>query len=160
KTHQDLLVASRQAGMAEVATGVLHNVGNVLNSVNVSSNLVAERVRKSKLTYFVRAADLMQEHTSDLAQFLTTDPKGKQLPEYLSRLASRLTEEQVELSTELESLRKSIEHIKEIVAMQQNYAKFSGVLETINAIELVEDALRMNEESLARHRVRIKREIQ
>jgi hypothetical protein len=27
---------ARKAGMAEVATGVLHNVGNVLNSINVS----------------------------------------------------------------------------------------------------------------------------
>ena len=34
--HKELMLTSRQAGMAEVATAVLHNVGNVLNSVNVS----------------------------------------------------------------------------------------------------------------------------
>lgn len=31
-----------QAGMAEVATTALHNVGNVLNSVNVSVSVVAQ----------------------------------------------------------------------------------------------------------------------
>jgi hypothetical protein len=37
----------RRAGMAEVATGVLHNVGNVLNSVNVSAMLIVDRLSKS-----------------------------------------------------------------------------------------------------------------
>ena len=40
--------ASREAGMAEVATGVLHNVGNVLDSVNVSATLLQENITKSK----------------------------------------------------------------------------------------------------------------
>src|SRR5439155_15985241 len=47
-SQQKLLETSRLAGMAEVATGVLHNVGNVLNSVNVSAGLVVERLRRSK----------------------------------------------------------------------------------------------------------------
>ena len=48
RTQQQLIDASRQAGMAEVATGVLHNVGNVLNSVNVSATLIAERLGQAR----------------------------------------------------------------------------------------------------------------
>jgi len=77
--------------MAEVATNVLHNIGNVLNSVNVSSTLVSELVRKSKTTNLNKLAILIQEHPHDLAAFLTSDPKGRQVPGYLVGLAAQLT---------------------------------------------------------------------
>jgi signal transduction histidine kinase len=52
-------------------------------------------------------------------------------------------------------LRRNVEHIKEIVAMQQNYATFGGVKEMINVAELVEDSLRLNEDALSRHDVEV-----
>ncbi len=159
QTHRQLLDTSRQAGMAEVATGVLHNVGNVLNSVNVSTTLVAEQVKKSKLANLAKVVALMNERTADLGVFITSDPKGKQLPGYLTQLAGHLAAEQTALLTEIEQLRKNIEHIKDIVAMQQSYAKVSGVTETLNISDLIEDALRMNAAALSRHEVEVVREI-
>ncbi|MBC8001659.1 MAG: PAS domain S-box protein [Opitutaceae bacterium] len=158
--HLQLLENSRLAGMAEVATSVLHNVGNVLNSVNVSCAVAADKVRKSRVGSVAKAAALLQEHEDDLAAYFTTDPTGRKLPEYLGKLAARLTEEQAELLQELQSLGKNIEHIKDIVAMQQNHAKVSGITETINASDLAEDSLRMNCESLARHSVQVIRDYQ
>jgi signal transduction histidine kinase len=157
-SHQELLVASRQAGMAEVATSVLHNVGNVLNSVNVSAGLVADKIRKSKVSNIARAAEMIKEHSHNLAQFLQDDPKGRQLPQYLDRLAGFLTTEQTGILAELDSLRKNVEHIKGIVGMQQNYAKAFGAAEPVRPTELVEDALRMNSGALIRHEVRVVRE--
>src|SRR5205823_4224975 len=78
--HKKLLETSRQAGMAEVATSVLHNVGNVLNSVNVSSSFVADNLKKSKVANLAKVVALLREHETDLGGFLTSDPKGKQLP--------------------------------------------------------------------------------
>ena len=156
--HRQLLDSSRQAGMAEVATNVLHNVGNVLNSVNVSFAVVSDRVRKSRISNLAKAAGLLQEHQDDLAAFLSSDPKGTQLPGYLINLAQHLTEEQAEILKELQSLSSNIEHIKEIVAMQQSYSKVSGVVESLPVVELVEDALRMNAAALARHEVQVVRE--
>ena len=66
---------SRQAGMAEVATSILHNVGNVLNSVNVSSGLILDKIEKSKLIGLTKAVALMEAHRSDLSSFLEKDPK-------------------------------------------------------------------------------------
>lgn len=158
QTHRQLLETSRQAGMAEVATGVLHNVGNVLNSVNVSSTLVVEQAKKSKAANLSKVVALMEEHAADLGAFITNDLKGKQLPGYLSQLAKHLTTEQNTLLKEMEGLRKNIEHIKDIVAMQQSYAKVSGVNETLFISDLVEDALGMNASALDRHGVQIIRE--
>ena len=78
--HQQLVEAARKAGMAEVATGVLHNVGNVLNSINVSATLVADRLRNSKLYELTRALDLMNQHAADLGTYLTQDERGKRVP--------------------------------------------------------------------------------
>jgi signal transduction histidine kinase len=156
--HQQLLDASRQAGMAEVATGVLHNVGNVLNSVNVSATIVAEKLNVHRLNNLVRTADLMREQDGNVGEFLTRDPKGQLIPGYLSDLSKHLVTERQEALAELELLTKNIEHIKEIVSMQQNYARVAGVIEQLPPESLVEDALRMTISSLQRHHIDVVRD--
>lgn len=158
ETHQQLLEASRQAGMAEVATNVLHNVGNVLNSVNVSAAVIAERANHSRVSSISKLAELLCEHADDLGGFLATDPRGKQIPRYLSQLAEHLVNERSFTLKELDLLRNNIDHIKSIVAMQQNLSKVSGVRERVNVVDLLEDALRINDPSLQRHDVEIARE--
>jgi PAS domain S-box-containing protein len=158
--HQELLNVSRMAGMAEVATGVLHNVGNVLNSVNVSATLVSDRIRQSPIKNLAQLHTLMQEQGPNLATFLVDDPRGRNLPVYLRALADHLAKEQTETLEELDSLRKNIEHIKEIVAMQQGYAHQAGFVETVSMVELVEHALVMNARAMARHTVDVVRDYQ
>ena len=158
--NKRLLETSRFAGMAEVATAVLHNVGNVLNSVNVSSTLICNQVRNSRNSRLRDVILLLNKHSGDLADFLTNDPKGKIIPSYLNNLSEQLGDEQQDLLKELELLVKNIEHIKEIVAMQQDYARVSGIIETLSVRDLVEDALQMHTAALARHGVLVVREYQ
>lgn len=158
ETQSSLVEVSRAAGMAEVATGVLHNVGNVLNSVNVSSALLIEQLRQSRSGNVAKVATLMQEHADQLASFFNDDPRGRQIPGYLASLALTLQDEQKLLLRETESLRDRIDHIKEIVFMQQSYGRVAGVVETICPERLMEDALKLNAGALERHGVTVKRE--
>ena len=144
--------------MAEIATNVLHNVGNVLNSVNISTGLIVESMKKSRASSLARVVALLQEHADDLGTFITTDARGRHLPAHLAQLSEHLIADQAATVSELDSLRHNVEHIKEIVAMQQRYATFGGVKEVINVVDLVEDSLRMNEGSLQNHGVEITRE--
>jgi ligand-binding sensor domain-containing protein/signal transduction histidine kinase len=160
RLYKQLLETSHQAGMAEVASNVLHNIGNVLNSVNVSAALTTDLLRTFKVPKLERVVALLDEHAGDLGAFMTTDPKGVQLTEYLRKLSASMSGDQQRGMEELERLRKNIEHINEIVAMQQNYARVSGVREEVKVAELVEDSLRINSGSLARHGVQIIREYQ
>jgi PAS domain S-box-containing protein len=159
RVHNQLLVASRQAGMAEVATNVLHNVGNVLNSVNVSASMVSERIRRSKCAGLARVAALLTEHAGELATFLAGG-QGRHLPVYLQELAAELISERDAALAELSAVRSNVEHIKEIVAMQQGYAKRGGVIDTVDVRMLVEDSLRMNEGAFSRHGVTIVRDFE
>src|SRR6266853_2281968 len=158
RVHKQLTAASRQAGMAEVATNVLHNLGNVLNSVNVSASLVAERVRKSKAPGLCRVATLLQEQGQHVGTFIATDDRGKRIPDYLAALGEQLVLDRKVTLQEVASLRENLEHIKDTVAMQQNYAKLCGVTEPVKIVDLVEDSLRLNAGAFARHGVTLHRE--
>jgi signal transduction histidine kinase len=158
--QQQLRDASRQAGMAEIATNVLHNVGNVLNSVNISASVVADKVKKPRTSGLGKVAALLQQHQGDLAAFVATDARAKHLPDYLAELAQQLNVDQEATLQELESLRKNIDHIKEIVTMQQSYSKLVGVPERLAVKNLVDDALRMNCGSFSRHGVTLKCEFE
>lgn len=160
EVHKQLLETSRQAGMAEVATSVLHNVGNVLNSVNVSATLVSDQMRKSKLANVSKVADLLAANTGDLPDFLANDPRGQKIHPYLQALGKDLLAEQETMILELRHLRKNIEHIKEVVSMQQSFAKVSGVTEAVPVAELIEDALRINSSFLPGQEVELVRDFQ
>jgi two-component system, sensor histidine kinase ChiS len=157
KARQPLEI-SRQAGMAEVATNILHNVGNVLNSVNVSGRLILDKVERSKVTGITKAVTLMEAHKSDLPGFFEDQHTGKRLLDYLSKLDAYLTEEQVEIQKEVQTLLSNILHIKKIVAMQQSYARVSETLETLNIEDLVEDALQLNCGALETYRIKVVRD--
>jgi len=153
--NRELRDLSRTAGMAEIANNVLHNVGNVLNSVNVSAGLIGDQVRDSKVKGLDRAVQLMNEHATDLGAFFSADAKGKTLPGYLNKLVLALTAERESITTELASLTRSIEHIKDIVATQQAYAGGTSLPGPVQIRDLLEDALRMNTASIQRHQITI-----
>ncbi len=159
QVQTELHAKSRQAGMAEIATTVLHNVGNVLNSVNVSAELVSSLMRTSKTQGLGKVAQMMNEHVHDLSDFLTTDHKGKMLPGYLLKLAEVVAIEQQGIIEELGQLTKGIDHIKTIVAAQQSYAVAVSIVETVPVPELIDDALRMSAGSLARQEVTVVKDI-
>lgn len=157
KTHKEMLEVSRQAGMSEVATAVLHNVGNVLNSVNVSAAVVSDHVAEFKIQNIAQVARLLRENNADIGNYLTNDPKGKQLPDYLAKLATHLGNEQTMILKEIGFVRTKIEHIKQIVATQQSYGKVMGLTESIRVEDLVEDVLRIQAVELTEQQVNVKR---
>ncbi len=161
KQSADTLIAlSREAGMAEVATGVLHNVGNVLNSVNVSASLVAGKIRESRVDNLVALIHILEQHSGDLQAFLATDPKGQRVLPYLAKLGGHLQSERDSMMNELELLTSHVGHIKQIVATQQSYAKVSGQVENIRLAELVDDAFRILEPGLVRHEIKVERDFE
>jgi PAS domain S-box-containing protein len=158
--NRQLVDSAREAGMADVASAVLHNVGNVLNSVNVSTTLISQAVQNSKVASVHKVAELIQAHAPDLGRFFAEDPRGQRLPPYLEKLSGYLREEQALLRKELDGLVHNIDHIKEIVSMQQAYASTSGVVETVSIADLLEDAVRLNAAAFSRHDVEVLRDFQ
>jgi PAS domain S-box-containing protein len=159
-THKRLVESSRSAGMAEVATDVLHNVGNTLNSINVSCALILDRVKERSFANLAKIPELLRQNTGQLELFLTSNPQGKCIPEYLDVAAQTFQEDQSFLTGELTQLRRHIEHINQIVSMQQSYARVAGLEEALDVRQLIEDAIEINAAGLDRHDVHVRREIE
>jgi len=142
--HRRLVEASRMAGKAENASDVLHNVGNILNSVNVSAGILAERIGQQRGEALFKVTHLLREHQADLGTFVTQDPRGKLVPAYLEKVAQTIREEQREILGELASLTRDVEHIKQIISTQQSYARMNVDLrEPVLLTDLMDDALRI-----------------
>jgi signal transduction histidine kinase len=160
ETQSELVATARQAGRAEIATNVLHNVGNVLNSVNTSAALVGATLRRSKLAGLSRALEMLEQHAGDAAHFLGHDDKGKLLPGYMVAAGRALGDEHRAMAQELERLAKSLAHIKDIVATQQSHATGAQVIEAVRPEDLADEAIRMQSSALARHQVTVLRDYQ
>jgi PAS domain S-box-containing protein len=156
--HRTLVDVSRHAGMAEIATGVLHNVGNTLNSVNIATALLMDQLRRSRITGLARAAQLLRENLSDADTFLASNPQGRKLPRYLIAVADELVEEREKMSREVLELIESVEHIRAIVTVQQQHARTVGAMEELHVPQLIDEALRLDAISLAHLGIAIVRE--
>ena len=156
--HRELVDASRRAGQAEVATSVLHNVGNVLNSVNTSAGVVTDLMRGIPGDGIGKVAGLLEEQGDALGEYLSRDNRAASVINYLKSLDKHLAAQQATVMSELRELSQNIEHINQIVAMQQSYATVSGAIEPQSLPALVEDAVRMHAAGFERHNVRVVRE--
>ena len=156
--HKKLLTAARRAGMAEVAIGVLHNIGNVLNSVNISVALVEQTLRGShgKARNLGKLADLLDDD-SELGRAARKDPRGRQVIDYLRKYVRHSELERDEVLGELDALIKSVDHIKQIVSSQQALASGASLVESFDLGELTNEAIRINATKLAEHDIEIVR---
>ncbi|MCP5054581.1 MAG: hypothetical protein GY940_45865 [bacterium] len=154
----ELVITARKAGMAEVSTGVLHNVGNVLNSIGVNAESMRKTIKNSRVTYLNNVAKTMEEHADDIGPFLQSDEKGKLLPGFISQLSQSLDREREHLINTVEKLTGYVHHISEIINLQHSYSKTGGIAEPALLSELVEDSLRINSEGLNRHHITVKRD--
>jgi signal transduction histidine kinase len=156
EAQRRLIDLSRISGMAEVATGVLHNVGNVLNSVNVSATIVADHLRASRIGQMSELVSLLEEHRSGLNDFLTHDPRGQRVLPYMGNLSRHLEQEREQMGKEVASLSQHIGHIKEIVSMQQTYARPAGVYEKVPLPDLMEDLQGLSRPGIERHDIQFR----
>lgn len=144
ETNKKLIETARLAGMTDVAISVLHNVGNTLNSANVSVDMILETLSHSGLDRLSKITSMLENHRDNLCSFLTSDPKGMLIPQYLIALNQKLQEENNNISTEVSNLSKNIQHIRSIIESQQSISKTKGNIEKIYLPDLIDDALRIS----------------
>lgn len=157
--NAQLAATAHIAGMAEVATSVLHNVGNVLNSINVTVKLLLERDFESKVLGLVEFSKLINTHKGSLDAFIREHPMGQLLTDYLNEFSLFLKKEHQFLISELESLDSKVEHVKSIISMQQTHGN-NSVIENVQINKLVDDSLAINSNILENEEIIIQKEYQ
>jgi signal transduction histidine kinase len=155
ETQKTLVDISHRTGMAEIANGILHNVGNVLNSVKVSSQILKEKIEGSRINNLQKSLALIEQHKTDLANYITLDNRGKMLPDYLIKVGRALKDEQDTCINELLNLYEGIRHIEGIISVQQNYAGVSGVKEKISLIQIMNDIIKMYQDLFNKYKIKV-----
>jgi len=156
---QKLREASRQAGMAEVATGVLHNVGNILNSINVSTECIRSAVDSSRVEGMVQVAALLREHDDRLPEFLTEDERGRHFPAYFAEATHHFADLKVEVLRELDELSKYVEHVKHVVRGQQTLARNHNLKESVKVRDLISDAAATLGQTFSKHQIALETDL-
>ena len=156
--NRRLQEASRQIGKVEVAASILHNVGNVLNSVNVSFGLIHKTLQRIPVDKFGRIGQMVQDHMNDLSVYLEQDEKGRQIPAYLVKLAEQVSTNFAGVEKELDSLGSNVDHVRRIITSQQGLATTQVLLEPILLTDVNEQALAINRDTLERGGIAVVRE--
>ena len=156
KLQENLIEASRQAGKAEIAIGVLHNVGNVMNSVNVSTTMLRQDFSKKLVERLNATVELLCEHESDLSCFFKNDARAKHFLPFLKQLSG----ETEKMTGDFDTLISHIEHVKEVVEAQQVFATKRTVAIDVDPVSIVESAIQINEDLYREHGIEIKCEFE
>jgi len=149
QARSELVDTARSAGKSEIATGILHNVGNVLNSVNVSALMVGQIADEMSLGDLEQISRILEENQEDLARFVTSDARGKHLQPFLAAITEQLGKERASLMSELSTLSQGVEHICELIKSQQSFATKTTLEEELQLAVRMDEALRITQQACA-----------
>jgi signal transduction histidine kinase len=156
--QQQLVQTARQAGMAEMVSNVLHNVGNVLNSVGVTTSTMRQRIAKSRISSLSNLAALIEEQGDKLGDYITADPQGRKVPAYLLSLSDHLVKEQAGFLKDVQTLERHVQHVRDIIHLQQDYSRTRGLTEPIHIETIIEDALQLNRQQNAKFDIQVEKD--
>lgn len=156
--NSQLVVAARRAGMTDIATSVLHNIGNVLNSINTSIGIIQETLKKSEIKNLSKLRDILNPYQENPAEFFTKDKRADNVIKYIILTATNWETDEKGIIDEVKSLEKNILHIKNIITMQQSLSSAIGVLEQTNVEDLIIDALSLNKTAYERGAIEIEKD--
>ena len=144
ESRKEILDSAHQAGMAEIASEVLHNIGNAVTSANCSIECLEQRIAESRTAGLDRVTKMLQEQLPRAAEFFTTDPRGPKLVEYLVQLNDCLRDEGVKNAAEVKRLRSTVRHIRDVISAQQEFAKRVDFRQEVDLATLVNEVLQLN----------------
>lgn len=158
--QKQLLERAHKSGMAEVMSGVLHNIGNVLSSVGTSASVVNSKLEKSKITSLTQVNKILDEHKDNLEHFLTEDPKGQKIVPFLAELETRLLRDHADNIGNMARLIEKIENIKTYIKTHQSHARAGFFSEASDLAEVVEDALMIQSAAFDREGIEVAKEFE
>jgi PAS domain S-box-containing protein len=148
------------AGMAEVATNVLHNLGNLCTSVIFDAEETVRILQESKITRLFRANELLASHLGTVQQALAGHPKLSLLPEYYVTLGEALRDEVKVTRERARELLNRVQLMKEVISSQQDYAKGAALTEPLSITDILEESVKIQQAALERHGVTVVRDIE
>lgn len=135
--------SARIAGMSDVSSGVVHSAGNILNGVNVSTNLVSRELSNLTVEDLRAAVGELEQNRSNLTDYVARDPNGQFVLPFLAAMTEALADVKTKCVVELESIEHSVDHVNDLIRNQEKYAIGATVVEEIDLAEVIDLALQV-----------------
>jgi signal transduction histidine kinase/DNA-binding LacI/PurR family transcriptional regulator len=155
QSYQKKVEQAHLEGMMTIVNGILHNIGNVLNSISVSTQLIRDMIEASPLDDLLKANRLLENNLGNLDDFLSQDPKGKKLMQFYTKLGEPFRELQDRLLDQLNRMNEKIKFVNDIILTQEGYIGFKSTLEETEVVPLLEDILKIYLPSFDEHHIKI-----
>lgn len=153
--NKQIILSARHVGRADIAASVLHNIGNMLNSVMTSADIISENTANECIERFEMVCNLIKSNSKNIGDFLENDEKGKLLPGYLMMLKDEMKIQHAHLEQESLELKKTLSHIKSIINSQQGIAKTASVITSVNLNNLIVSSIKITGINFANHKIEI-----
>jgi signal transduction histidine kinase len=161
QTTKNLVESSRKAGMAEVAIGVLHNIGNALTGANVKvQNLHHSFQNETPIVHLQDLIRLLREQEPRLGEFLTHDDRGRKVLPFLEVISQEWNEQHEAHKRSITLLRKDLSTVSQLIAKQQSHAKFTGTVENLLLADCVDDVLALQSYEIDKYHVKVEKDYQ
>ena len=151
KAQKELLEKAHLAGMADIATSVLHNVGNVINSIIISTQIINQQARGSKLGSLARANKALDNVLTP--EIRAANPRAEQLLNYYQLVGKMLKDESDDMLENIGRIEERINVINDVITAQQDFISGSFAAEPMPLEHVVNDALNIFEASFERNEV-------
>ncbi len=159
-TDSQMVNVAHQAGIAELNEGILKNIYHVLNTINVSTSVVTEKVEKLETKSLTKLVTLLKDNENDLANFLEKDERGKKVPHALLQFSEYFSNAYDSLVNEITELSNMVQKLNQIVKAQQAYANVESRVDQVDLSHLIRDAIAMESRLLDEHRIEVEQDLQ
>ncbi|MBU3917395.1 GHKL domain-containing protein, partial [bacterium] len=148
ETQKELIEKAHKAGMAEIASEILHNVGNLLNNIKTSTQSIFNVLNNPNVYNLNKANEMLRQNMKCLPQFIEKDPNGQKLMQYYLNLEDGFILENRKIQDDVDRIRKKLLVIEDVISAQQSYTKMGLWMEKASLPDILEDVLTMQSESL------------
>ncbi len=140
QAQRELVDMAYASGMAQVATNVLHNLGNALNGVTLQGVLLRDGISALPVHMLEPVGQQLQQRLSQP----DSDAFVSKLVPYLDRLHEKLDSERTTLLDDAELLCRMVNEVGQILSNQRTQARAAPhVRETSTLQALLDDAVQL-----------------
>lgn len=146
--------------LRQMFAATVHNIGNVITVASLALNELEESNTEKAQVMEMLLGELLptlerQVEAGTVGHFLSDDPTGQEYPAAMRQLLEHQQKIMQEQAETVDALNKKLEHVSEVIRLQQHMLAGLGRREETTMPRMVEDALKLMSESVSRHHVEV-----
>lgn len=131
------LELAHEAGMAEIAGEIIHNIGNILSALFIYIQKIEKQVALTCEFKFDQVKSLITPYNDDLYEFFQKDQKGKKLSQYIWTHIGETKDRMEVIATNIKKIEDLSKVISNILRAQRMYAQTGVFVDKYKIYDIV-----------------------